>query len=88
MLSTPHQLQRNPYAWTKVANVLAVNNPPPVGFSYCDPAGPAGNGTSCGSWNDELVAAANHKFLTNWIQLKVLSIKLTRPLPGTLITFP
>jgi hypothetical protein len=24
------QVQRNPYGWTKVANVIAVNNPPPI----------------------------------------------------------
>ena len=30
------QVQRNPYGWTKIGNVIAVNNPPPIGFSYCD----------------------------------------------------
>lgn len=41
-------LYRNPYAWTKVANVLILNGPAPVGYSYCTPAGPSGDGNSCG----------------------------------------
>ena len=67
------QVQRNPYSWTKVANVIAVNNPPPIGFSYCEGGaggagkntGPGGDGYSCGSWNDTSVAKANHVFLKN-----------------------
>jgi serine carboxypeptidase-like clade 1 len=41
-------LYRNPYAWTKVANVLILNGPAPVGYSFCTPAGPSGDGNSCG----------------------------------------
>ena len=64
------QVVSNPYAWTKVANVIAVNNPPPIGFSYCDGGsgantGPGGDGYSCGPWNDTSVAKANHAFLKN-----------------------
>lgn len=69
------QVQRNPYGWTKVANVIAVNNPPPIGFSYCDggkgspwgngKTGPGGDGYSCGAWDDALVAKANANFLRN-----------------------
>lgn len=58
----------NPYTWSKVANVLILNSPPPVGYSYCDPVGPTGNGYSCGSWNDTRTAIHNHEFLENWIQ--------------------
>jgi hypothetical protein len=63
-------VQGNPYSWTKIANVIAVNNPPPIGFSYCDGqtgknTGPEGDGYSCGPWNDTSVAKANHNFLKN-----------------------
>eukprot|EP00041_Stephanoeca_diplocostata_P019454 m.419853 g.419853 ORF g.419853 m.419853 type:complete len:463 (-) comp21310_c0_seq1:1157-2545(-) len=61
------QLIYNPYSWSKTANILIVDNPPPVGFSFCTPAGQTGSGTSCGPWNDELVAAANHEFLVGWM---------------------
>ena len=64
------QVVRNPHSWTKVANVIAVNNPPPIGFSYCtgqpgNNTGPGGDGYSCGPWNDTSVAKANHAFLKN-----------------------
>jgi hypothetical protein len=59
------QMVYNPFGWTQVANVIAVNNPPPIGFSYCAAPGPSGDGYSCGDWDDALVAAANHEFLTN-----------------------
>ncbi|EDQ86178.1 uncharacterized protein MONBRDRAFT_11261 [Monosiga brevicollis MX1] len=62
------QLVRNPYSWNRKANLLVVDNPPPVGFGYCTPAGPAGLGTSCGDWNDELVAKANQIVLTRFVE--------------------
>jgi len=37
-----------------------------VGYSYCLPAGPAGNGKSCGSWNDTRTNEHNTQFLLNW----------------------
>mmetsp|Transcript_13124 Transcript_13124/g.19639 ORF Transcript_13124/g.19639 Transcript_13124/m.19639 type:complete len:484 (+) Transcript_13124:74-1525(+) len=49
-------LLRNDYAWTKLASVLIFDWPPPVGFSYCN-GNPRGNGTSCGVWNDTLMAS-------------------------------
>jgi len=59
------QVKRNPHSWTNLANVIAVNNPPPIGFSYCDgpSTGPDGDGYSCGPWDDASVAKANHAFL-------------------------
>jgi len=59
-------LVQNPYAWTKIGNVLMVDNSPPVGFSYCTQFGPSGNGTSCGPWNDTSVAIANANFYEEW----------------------
>jgi len=58
------RLIRNEYSWTRLASLLIVNSPPPVGFSYCEPDGPSGDGRSCGAWDDSLVARANHAFLT------------------------
>eukprot|EP00052_Salpingoeca_macrocollata_P016263 m.130670 g.130670 ORF g.130670 m.130670 type:complete len:431 (-) comp19991_c0_seq5:53-1345(-) len=56
----------NEHRWSKFANILILNSPPPVGFSYCTPAGPAGRGDSCGNWNDTRTAIHNFVFLQNW----------------------
>lgn len=58
-------LFRNEHAWSKVANVLIYDSPPPVGFSYCGK--PGGDGYSCGDWNDTRTTLATHKFLENWL---------------------
>lgn len=58
----------NEYSWTKFANILIINSPPPVGFSYCDPAGPAGDGYSCGDWNDTRTAVHNAIYVENFIK--------------------
>jgi serine carboxypeptidase-like clade 1 len=62
-------LFRNEYSWSKFSNLLIINSPPPVGFSYCDPAGPAGDGYSCGAWNDTRTAEHNLIFIKNWFKL-------------------
>ncbi len=59
-------LFRSAFSWSKFSNLLIINSPPPVGFSYCDPAGPSGDGFSCGSWNDTRTAHHNLAFLKNW----------------------
>jgi hypothetical protein len=53
-------LQRNNFSWTKAATVIAIDSPPPIGFSYCSQFGPSANGTSCGPWRDTTVFEANH----------------------------
>lgn len=58
-------LYRNPYAWSKLGNVLMFDWPPPVGFSYCD-GQPSGNGTSCGDWDDERMTQAMYAALSGW----------------------
>ncbi len=60
-------LFRNDYAWTKVANVLMYDSPPPVGFSYCG-TNVGGDGYSCGDWNDTRTAMAAHTFVENWMK--------------------
>jgi len=66
--TTVPSLFYNQYAWSTVANVLIINTPAPVGFSYCTPAGPSGNENSCGSWNDTKAAVHNAIFLENWAE--------------------
>jgi serine carboxypeptidase-like clade 1 len=60
------QLFYNPQGWQTFSNYLAISMPPPVGFSYCDPAGPGGDGYSCGNWNDTRTADVTHTFLEKW----------------------
>jgi len=61
-------LFRNEYSWSKLASVLIINSPPPVGYSYCEPAGPSGDGNSCGEWNDEQTAHHNRLYLESFFQ--------------------
>ena len=61
------RLMYNRFGWTRAANLLIIDNPPPIGFSYCEPAGTAAGGYSCGDWDDGLVAVANAAFLENWV---------------------
>ena len=63
MSTNPPTLFRNPYSWSKLANIVILNGPAPVGYSYCTPIGPAGDGTSCGSWNDTRTAEFNYNFV-------------------------
>lgn len=60
-------LFRNDYSWSKLASILIINSPPPVGYSYCDPIGQAGNGSSCGTWNDSKTAVHNEIYLESWL---------------------
>lgn len=51
----------NPFTWAKHATLIALDSPPPIGFSYCTEQGPAAGGTSCGPWTDDTVFKANHE---------------------------
>lgn len=62
----PPRLFKNEYSWTRFFNVLILNGPAPVGFSWCSPAGPTGSGTACGSWNDTRTAYFNVNFVNNF----------------------
>ena len=61
-------LFRNDHSWSKLANLLIINSPPPVGYSYCDPVGPTGDGNSCGSWDDEQTAYHNAVYLESFFK--------------------
>lgn len=63
------QLIYNPYGWQKVANVLALSIPPPVGFSFCSPPGPSAIGNDCGTWNDTATAEVTHYAIKSWLKL-------------------
>ena len=53
-------LFNNPHSWSRLGSVLMFDWPPPVGFSYC--SDPAGNGTSCGDWDDTRMAAVSYRW--------------------------
>ena len=58
---------RNENSWSKFANLLIINSPPPVAYSYCNPPGPSGKGNSCGNWTDEKTAWVNANYLENFL---------------------
>jgi len=48
----------NPYSWNLLANVLYLESPAGVGFSYCP--------TDCGTYDDNRTAVDNYDFLQAW----------------------
>jgi serine carboxypeptidase-like clade 1 len=64
------RMERNPYNWNKEANLIILNGPPPVGFSYCTPPGPAGDFNSCGTWNDSATAFHNRVAIENVVKTR------------------
>ena len=78
------QVQRNPYGWTKIGNVIAVNNPPPIGFSYCDGGkgtntGPGGDGCKCSSSSlAASIRSLSEKLLLLHRQLRPLERRVRR----------
>ena len=65
-LVEPPALFRNPTGWQTAANVLAIEQPPPTGFSFC--GDPAGGLDACGDWTDESAAEENYRFVLNWLE--------------------
>ncbi|KAJ9685573.1 hypothetical protein PVL29_017565 [Vitis rotundifolia] len=55
-------LYRNRYAWNKVANVLFLESPAGVGFSYSNTTSDYRNG------GDRKTAKDNYAFLVNWLE--------------------
>ena len=53
------QLVENLHSWSRDADILIFDAPPPIGFSFCDPPGPGGPGTSCGDWDDARTTRTN-----------------------------
>eukprot|EP00754_Rhynchopus_humris_P035152 Rhum_TRINITY_DN16719_c0_g1::Rhum_TRINITY_DN16719_c0_g1_i1::g.164193::m.164193/K16296/SCPL-I; serine carboxypeptidase-like clade I len=53
----------NPNAYNKAANVLYLEHPPTVGFSYC-----GANGKTPCKWDDYTQANASYNFLTKFFQ--------------------
>jgi len=62
------QLTYNEFGWQKVANILALSMPPPVGFSFCTPPGPSAQGEDCGSWNDTSTATVTYYAIKSWLK--------------------
>jgi len=59
---SPPKLFRNPFAWTTLANMLYLEVPAGVGFSYCvDPADPCHN-------SDTSTAEQNHEALLGFLE--------------------
>jgi hypothetical protein len=49
----------NPHSFINTpADLLFIDSPGPVGFSYCTSRGPSGDAKACGSWNDTSTAIA------------------------------
>jgi len=61
IFSSNDHLRANPFSWNKVANVLYLEAPAGVGFSYS-------NTTSDYFTNDNKTAADNYQFLVNFFQ--------------------
>ena len=61
-------LFRNNHTWSSNASILIINSPSPIGYSYCKPFGPTGDGKSCGDWDDNRTATQTKTYLDNWME--------------------
>lgn len=60
------QLWYNQYTWSTFANMLYIESPAGVGFSYCD--GNEGPHLSCPTWNDSATAKDNYQVLKEFFK--------------------
>jgi len=56
----------NKFNWAKSANIIFLESPAGVGFSYCN--GQEGPINSCPDWNDTLVAEDNHAIIQQFFK--------------------
>eukprot|EP01084_Bolivina_argentea_P298286 514011_1 len=56
----------NQYTWAKSSNIIFLESPAGVGFSYCE--GARGPINSCPNWNDTLVAQDNHAVIQQFFK--------------------
>ncbi|CAL5212497.1 unnamed protein product [Lathyrus oleraceus] len=60
--STQPKLKLNPYSWNKAANLLFIESPVGVGFSYTNTT------TDISQLGDTITAKDSHTFLINWFK--------------------
>lgn len=70
------QLIYNQYGWQKIANLLFISMPPPIGYGYCSPISESdlnsyenntANGASCGDWNDTSTAEITYDTIRQFL---------------------
>jgi cathepsin A (carboxypeptidase C) len=65
------QLIYNPHGWQKIANIVAISMPPPIGYSYCNDNVEA-TGDDCtpavGYWNDTSTALVTYNSVLSFFK--------------------
>lgn len=62
----------NPYTWTRLGSLLMIDQPAPVGFSYCNDDHKNASSHNCGdiSWTDELSSMNSYLALKTFFETK------------------